>query len=75
MTQGTPGLTFACYFAKQKNIKDSPKEAFQSICHSISRLFQLLTISVKHEKNLQEPKALLIDRNFVNVQINYTCGF
>lgn len=32
-------------------------------------------ISVKHEKNLQELKALVIDRNFVNVQINYTCGF
>lgn len=26
-------------------------------------------------KNLQELKALVIDRNFVNVQINYTCGF
>lgn len=26
-------------------------------------------------KNLQELKALVIDRNFVNVRINYTCGF
>lgn len=30
-------------------------------------LFQLLMISVKCEKNLQELKALVINRNFVNV--------
>lgn len=48
---------------------------FQSICLSISRFFFSYSQFQKKHKNMQEPKALVIDRNLVNVQINNTCGF